>query len=123
MIRAATNWLVHIDIAIANLDVVSTRRVGAHPRLVMDRRTTGTEIRQRHQIPRLAFLAFWQRRFHLNTPPNPQSDRFPQPAESIIAKARAGNTATRENPLCYLDSYCGHFYTDLQRYRDAILNV
>jgi hypothetical protein len=54
----APDWLVHIDIAVAYLDVESTGWIGAHPCFVCNRRPLAAEIGQRNEVTGLATLAF-----------------------------------------------------------------
>lgn len=48
--RAITHWFVDDNVAVANLHVIQTIRVGADPRLKLDRGALASKIRQRHQI-------------------------------------------------------------------------
>lgn len=54
---AARNRLVNVQVTVANLEVEATIRVGADPRLIVDRCPLAAEIRQRHEIARLTLLA------------------------------------------------------------------
>ena len=48
--RAVRDRLVYDDIAVTDLNVVQTRWIGTHPRLVLDRSSLAAEIRKRNQI-------------------------------------------------------------------------
>ena len=58
MVTPAADRLVHVDVAVSNLDIKSTRRVGADPRFIVDWRAARPEIGQRHEIAGLTLLAF-----------------------------------------------------------------
>jgi hypothetical protein len=68
MVTSAANRFIHVDVTISNLDVEAAGRIGADPRLVMDRGAPSAKIGQRHQISRLALLAFRQSHFHPTSP-------------------------------------------------------
>jgi hypothetical protein len=52
------DWLVDIDIAVSDLQVESTLRVGANPGFVLDRGPLAAKIRKRHKVSSIAFLTF-----------------------------------------------------------------
>ncbi len=54
--RPVDNWLIDVDIAIANLEVVSALRRGTDPRFVVNRRTLPSEIGEWDQCPFVAAL-------------------------------------------------------------------
>ena len=53
--RSTENRLIQIYVAIPDFDIIATIRIGAHPSLVMNRRSLATKIRQRYQITDLTF--------------------------------------------------------------------
>ena len=55
---AAGNWLVKVDIAIADLDIESAVGVAAHPCLVVNWSALAPEIRERQETTLLASAAF-----------------------------------------------------------------
>jgi hypothetical protein len=59
MVIAIANRLIHVDVAIAYLDIEATSRIRANPSLEMNRRSACPEVRERHEIAGLAFLALW----------------------------------------------------------------
>ena len=60
---AGRDWLVQIDIAVANLDIEPARWIDADPRLVMDRGPLTAVVRERDEAPNIAIQAFGHRRF------------------------------------------------------------
>jgi hypothetical protein len=54
---AAGDRLVDIEVAVTDLQVEAAVRVGADPGFEVNRRALASEVRQRDQVPRLAFLA------------------------------------------------------------------
>jgi hypothetical protein len=58
MCRPAQYRLIHINIAITDLYVKATFRIGTNPYFIMYWCPLAAEIRQRDQIARAAFLAF-----------------------------------------------------------------
>jgi hypothetical protein len=54
---SARNRLVDVEVAVADLEVEAAVGIGTHPGFVVDGRALATEIRQRHEVPGLAFLA------------------------------------------------------------------
>src|SRR6266516_3056149 len=65
---AARDRLVHVKIAIADFKVVAALGVRAGPGFVVDRGALAAEIRQRHQVTRLAPLALWKNQLHFTLP-------------------------------------------------------
>jgi hypothetical protein len=57
-INTVADRLIDINITVADLQVVTALRVGADPRLIVNRRALVAEVRERHKISGLAFLAF-----------------------------------------------------------------
>src|SRR5688572_2780298 len=55
---AVSDRLVHVEVAIADLQVEAALGVGANPGLVVNRCTLTAEVRQRHEVAVLALLAF-----------------------------------------------------------------
>src|SRR6266540_2886057 len=68
MDNAARDRLVHIEVAVADFEIVAALRVRAGPGLVVDRGALAAEIRQRHQVTRLAPLALWKNQLHNTLP-------------------------------------------------------
>ena len=64
--RPAHDGFVDIDITIPDLEVEAAIRIGADPSFVMNGCSLVAEIRQGHQVARLAFLTFGKtvRLFH-----------------------------------------------------------
>jgi len=58
MERATYNGFINVYITIPDLQVITTVRIGANPCFVMNSRPLITEIRQGHQVSRVALLAF-----------------------------------------------------------------
>ncbi len=54
----AQYWLIYINVAISYLYVEATFGIGTNPDLIVDRRSLAAEVRQRHQVARVTFLAF-----------------------------------------------------------------
>lgn len=63
-----THRFIDDDVAIADLDIVETVRVGADPRLELDRGPLAAKIRQRHQITRAALAASRKSILHAQRP-------------------------------------------------------
>ena len=59
---AGRDWLIQIDIAIANLDIEPASRIYTNPRLVMDRSPLAAIIRERNKTPSFAVQTFGHRR-------------------------------------------------------------
>ena len=55
--RALVDRLVEVDLAVADLQVEAAPRVGAHPRLVVDRRALSAEVGERDQRACVAGVA------------------------------------------------------------------
>jgi len=64
--RSVTHRLVHDDVAVANLDVEETLRIGAHPCLVLYGRPLTPEVREWNQVARIALPT--TRKHHLHAP-------------------------------------------------------
>ena len=54
---AAGDGFVDVKVAVADFEVESAVRIGADPGLEMNCRALAAEIRERHQVTRLTFLA------------------------------------------------------------------
>src|SRR5262249_23020223 len=66
--RAIADRLVDDDIAVANLHVVQTVRIGADPRFVLDRCALASKVRERHQVAGTALPTPRKRLFHAHRP-------------------------------------------------------
>src|SRR3990172_8190952 len=61
--------LVHVEVAVADLEVVAALRVRAGPGLVVDGRALAAEVRQGDQVTGLASLTLWKAPgLHCTTP-------------------------------------------------------
>ena len=70
----AHNGFIYIDITIPDFQVVAAIRIGANPCFVVDGCPLVAEIRQGHQVTRLALLTFRETKlFHEVLPPNSNS--------------------------------------------------
>lgn len=56
----AENGFVEIYLAIPDLEVKSTIRIGTYPCLVANRRTLASEVRQGDKVTRVALQALWE---------------------------------------------------------------
>jgi hypothetical protein len=56
MLAAIIYWFVHINIAVADLQIETAVRIGADPGFVLNARTLAAEVRQRYQVTRPALL-------------------------------------------------------------------
>jgi len=59
---AGRDWLIQINIAVANLDVEPARRIYTNPCLVMDRSPLAAIIRERNKTPSFTVQTFGHRR-------------------------------------------------------------
>src|SRR5262249_8832076 len=59
-VRPDVNRFVEIQITVADLHVEAAFGVRAHPCFEVDGRALAAEVRQRHQVADLAFLALWE---------------------------------------------------------------
>lgn len=50
--------LIYIDVAVTNFQIESAIRICANPGLILNSSSLTAEIRQRNQVPSLAFLTF-----------------------------------------------------------------
>ena len=80
---AAGDGLVNVEVAVADLQVEATVRVGANPRLEVNRRALAAEVRQRHKVAGLALLA--PRKVGIIVHYRPRTSRFPWLCESICS--------------------------------------
>jgi hypothetical protein len=58
MERAAHDRFVPIDVTITDFQIKAAIRISAYPGLVLDRCPLAAEIRQRHQVSRIALFTF-----------------------------------------------------------------
>jgi hypothetical protein len=56
MKRAAHDGLIPIDVTVADFKIETAIGIGANPGFILDRCPLTTEIGQRHQVSRIAFL-------------------------------------------------------------------
>jgi hypothetical protein len=54
--RAAHNGFVPIDVTVPDFEIETAIGIGANPGFILDRCPLATEIGQRHQVSRIAFL-------------------------------------------------------------------
>jgi hypothetical protein len=59
IVRALIDWFIDVQIALMNLEVKPTVRVGTNPSLICHRSALGAIIRERHKLAFGALTAFW----------------------------------------------------------------
>src|SRR5262249_31926168 len=87
---AVPDGFIHVNVSVADLDVEAAGRVRAYPRLIVNRRSPGAEIGQRHQVAGFALLTLRQYIVH-PTFPSPESPRLdgPRMSTNILPRPRA----------------------------------
>ena len=68
MLQRVADWFIDNNVAIANLDVIETVGIRAHPCLELDRSSLAAEIRQRNQITRTALATARKRKLYPHHP-------------------------------------------------------
>jgi len=68
---AARDWLVDVEVAVADLEVKAAVGIRADPGLEVDGRPLAAEVGERDKVAGLAFLTLWKAgKVHFRSPPH-----------------------------------------------------